>query len=96
VTSCFWLRKPKQFLLKLSVIAVRERGERQSVKRRCLGHVTVDEDGGGEGDPCSQMKETLGELEGRIDMALCGKCYKEDVRMHHDGYWLSLAIDLMW
>jgi hypothetical protein len=67
------------------VVAIKEGGERQSIRSRGLGDATVDEYGGGEGDTCSQAKETLGELEGRIDMALCGKCYEEDVRMHGSG-----------
>ena len=59
------------------VVAIREGGERQSIRSKGLGDATMDEDGGGKGDTCSQEKETLGELKGRIDMALCGKCYEE-------------------
>nr|POE45141.1 hypothetical protein CFP56_28435 [Quercus suber] len=57
------------------IVAIREGGERQAVKRRAFDHAsTVGANGSEEGDMHSQVNEAFGELDGRVYMALHGIC----------------------
>ena len=64
------------------IVAVREGGERQAIRRRAFDHAsTVGANGGEEGDMHYQMNEAFGELDGRVYMALHGICDDDKVAL---------------
>jgi len=64
------------------IIAIREGGEQQAVRRRAFDHVaTVGTNGGEEGDIHPQANEAYGKLEGRVYMTLRGICDYDNVAL---------------
>ena len=64
------------------IVAVREGGEQQAVRRRAFDHVlTVGANGGEEGDIYTQANEAFSKLDGRVYMALRGICDNDKVAL---------------
>ena len=64
------------------IVAIREGGERQAVRRRAFDHAaTVGTNSGEEGDMHSQANEAYGELDGRVYMTLRGICDYDNVAL---------------
>lgn len=70
------------------IVAVGKGGELQALGGGSsgFGDAALGKDTGGEGDLETHVNETLGELERRVDVALCRKSQEEDVAvLHHCG-----------
>ena len=64
------------------IVAVRQGGERQAIRRRAFDHAsTVGANSGEEGDMNSQVNEAFDELDGRVYMVMHGICDDDKVAL---------------